>query len=208
MSFIGVVLSGGQSQRMGMDKANLQAFGTSMLRRTQNVLLRAGAKHVVFSRNNGMANSIADIYPGNGPLSGIHAVCSHFLNENLLFVPVDLPLLSGFELQQLAIAGEESQCLVRFEGHNLPLFLKSSLPLLDALADRIVQKKLSVGAFCQQFPLLEIPALDEKSLFNSNTQTQWYFALRTLQANSNKSSTNPLKVYLQETSPILEGINQ
>ncbi|XOV79889.1 MAG: molybdenum cofactor guanylyltransferase [Aestuariibacter sp.] len=192
MAFIGVVLSGGQSKRMGQDKAQLSALGKTMLNRTREVLLQAGAVEVVVSRNAGMTGEIADIYPACGPLSGIHAVCSQLPNQNLLFVPVDLPLLSKTELQRLAKAGSENQCLTRFTGHNLPLFVKNTESFRKAITCQLVhEKQYSVGHFCRQFPLAEITSQETQTLFNSNTQSQWMFALDLLDISRNPRTANP-----------------
>ena len=73
--FTGVVLAGGQSSRMGSDKANLILKNKTLLQNACELLTAAGASDVLISRNvqSATAQYIADIYPGSGPLGGIYS---------------------------------------------------------------------------------------------------------------------------------------
>ena len=75
--FKGVVLAGGQSSRMGSDKANLILKNKTLLQNACELLTAAGASDVLISRNvqSTTAQYIADIYPGSGPLGGLICHC-------------------------------------------------------------------------------------------------------------------------------------
>ena len=89
MNTIGVILAGGASSRMGQDKALLTISQSTMLTRTYQLLLEASVSKVVISRNDGEAGHFPDLYPGKGPLSGIHSAAMRFPNKNLL-IPFEL----------------------------------------------------------------------------------------------------------------------
>jgi molybdopterin-guanine dinucleotide biosynthesis protein A len=101
----GFVLAGGQSSRMGRDKALLSfagrpliAHALSILREARLPAMIAGANpHANDSQENGalaaFAPVIDDPQPGLGPLAGICAALSAVATRSVVFLPVDLPLL-------------------------------------------------------------------------------------------------------------------
>jgi len=76
----GFVLAGGKSSRMGTDKAALSLGGRTLLE-TALTVVRSVAKEVFILGSPEIYGScgptIADIFPGCGPLGGIHAALSH-----------------------------------------------------------------------------------------------------------------------------------
>lgn len=76
-SFDGVVLCGGESRRMGRDKATLRFEGTPMAVRVGRALATAGAATVTAVGGDGEAlqegglTHVADRWPGEGPLGGL-----------------------------------------------------------------------------------------------------------------------------------------
>ncbi|HEY7099468.1 MAG TPA: molybdenum cofactor guanylyltransferase [Terriglobales bacterium] len=111
----GFVLAGGRSTRMGQDKAFLRLDGVTMLERTL-VLLRSVAKHVwisgATSKFSSFAPVIEDVYPGHGPLGGIHAALRATATDLNLMVAVDLPLIDVRLLRYLVTTAEECDAVV------------------------------------------------------------------------------------------------
>ena len=74
----GAVLAGGESRRMGRDKARLRVRGEVLWRRQVRVLREAGAEPVVLVRREGQSamrgvRVVRDVFTGAGPLAGLHA---------------------------------------------------------------------------------------------------------------------------------------
>jgi molybdopterin-guanine dinucleotide biosynthesis protein A len=96
----GFVLAGGQSSRMGRDKA-LVSFGERpLIARTLAILREAGLSASIAGANpqaNGALATFApivdDSQPGFGPLAGICAALAAVATRFVVFLPVDLPLL-------------------------------------------------------------------------------------------------------------------
>lgn len=94
----GFVLAGGQSSRMGRDKALVEFAGQPMVARALNILKQAGLSasiggaHTDLSR---FALVIADPLHENslGPLAGICSALSETSVQYAVFLPVDLPLI-------------------------------------------------------------------------------------------------------------------
>ncbi len=77
LSFHGVVLCGGQSRRMGQDKALIEIGGRAMARIAADALLGAGASSICAIGGDAAALArwdlpvVADQYPGEGPLGAL-----------------------------------------------------------------------------------------------------------------------------------------
>ncbi|WP_308366166.1 MULTISPECIES: NTP transferase domain-containing protein [unclassified Microbulbifer] len=129
-----VVLAGGQSRRMGRDKALLQLpGGQTLLQRAQSLLSNLRARNVEFLPplvSGNRSGGIADSTVARGPLGGLHSVAEHLRREQiacdaLLAIPVDMPLLGAEQLEQLCAegvgSGERALCFGRC---YLPLWLR------------------------------------------------------------------------------------
>ena len=116
-NIVGAVLAGGQSSRMGQDKAMLPFKGETLLHH-QVQLLRRICSHVVVSGEYPGFDCIPDSVAKYGPISGIYSVAKRFQNTALLVVPVDMPQLTEEHLNRF-LAMEHS-CFI--EGHPLPAY--------------------------------------------------------------------------------------
>jgi molybdenum cofactor guanylyltransferase len=97
---IGFVLAGGQSSRMGRDKALLEFGGRPLVAHALDIFQEAGITAMIAGAASSARASleafapvIEDASPGLGPLSGICAALSVTSARHALFLPVDLPLL-------------------------------------------------------------------------------------------------------------------
>lgn len=172
--FNAVVLAGGQSSRMGQDKALLDIDGESLLMRSQRLLKELGAQSVAVCRNDGAASSIQDIYPDSGPLGGIHAAL--MVNSELptLVIPVDLPLIRSEDLNELIQLGFTTQSSTHFAGLYIPIFIWNPAEILAALTARLEDgKRLSLRSFFESHKRAEFTLKDETALANANTPQEW-----------------------------------
>lgn len=187
--FIGVVMSGGKSQRMGTNKALLDRRGKTMTDFTAECLLAAGAQQVLYSMPFGFEskapNQIADMTSSLGPLGGFLSVLNYAVNQgittNFLFVPVDLPLLTPQTLIQLAQYPLETENAVTFHRQPLPVLIKPSAEILNVLVDITdAQENLSIFHFLDEINADAIKLEDVDVLYNSNRPEEWQAALAKL----------------------------
>jgi len=187
---LGVVLAGGQSSRMGQDKATLQREKQDMLSYSKSLLKDAGSSQVLVS---GGEQGIEDLVANMGPLGGIQSIISQFKPQALLILPVDLPLMTAAELAALKQVGELSQRACYFTDNYLPLYLPVNAfveqffqqPLTQVQSQvepQLVAKKItskrnlagpSVRSLLAQIPHSVISPKNSKCLFNTNTPEQW-----------------------------------
>jgi molybdenum cofactor guanylyltransferase len=92
----GFVLAGGQSSRMGRDKALLPFAGQPLIARALAILRDAGLSAAIAGARSNLAQFgplVEDANLGLGPLSGICAALDSTSARYAVFIPVDLPLL-------------------------------------------------------------------------------------------------------------------
>jgi molybdopterin-guanine dinucleotide biosynthesis protein A len=94
----GVVLAGGKSSRFGSNKALVKLTGKPLIKYPCKVLEDLFGKNLLITNTPDQYNflgwpTVADIYPGAGPLAGIHAALSA-IDTPLIFVAgCDMPFL-------------------------------------------------------------------------------------------------------------------
>jgi molybdopterin-guanine dinucleotide biosynthesis protein A len=101
----GLVVAGGASARLGMDKRDVRLGGASLLERAA-ALLAAVSDDVMIAGPplaGGNVRLVRDPVPGRGPMAGILAGLQHARHARLLVIPVDMPLLTGPLLRFLVL---------------------------------------------------------------------------------------------------------
>ena len=113
-SRMGFILAGGQGSRMGADKAFLNVGGCTLLERAITVLRPLCDIAIVGdpAKFSPYGTVIADLYPGCGPLAGIHAALMHSSAELNLVLAVDMPLVSTDLLAFLFASAASTDALV------------------------------------------------------------------------------------------------
>jgi molybdopterin-guanine dinucleotide biosynthesis protein A len=128
-SFSAALLAGGQSTRMGRDKALLPAPGSPLLlwQRQLRLLEELEPDEILWSgpaRNGipGHVRVIADAVADAGPLAGIAACLEAARHDRLVVLAIDLPQMSAAYLQRLvAQSSSERGAVVRHGAYFEPL---------------------------------------------------------------------------------------
>jgi molybdenum cofactor guanylyltransferase len=90
------VLAGGQSTRMGRDKALLEFAGRPLIAHALSLLAQAGLTPAIAGSRSDLlafAPLVGDIETGRGPLAGICAALASTSAHHAVFLSVDQPLL-------------------------------------------------------------------------------------------------------------------
>jgi len=181
---LGIVLAGGQSRRMGQDKALLKIAGKTLLERSMELLRAMNLSKVLVSGHYSAYLSVPDIHSDIGPLGGLLSVMQIQVNEqnsankgisHLLILPVDMPLMTSKPLFKLLDQDAQLEGCA-FHGSLFPMLIKCS-PENLAYLQGVAAGENGRSAFAmikyRQFRLLDIEHADESLFYNSNTPEQW-----------------------------------
>ena len=176
-----IILAGGKSRRMGRDKLALETDGQTML---QSVVSRFQKEfeQVYISVADAdkypdiTARRIVDIYPGAGPMSGLHAALSSVPDAGVFLVAADLPYAEpGCAKRIIDLCGDKDACMIRHPDMRLePLFgyyRKTLLKRCEAALEsgNFSMGELILGADVKFVDPGELFGLwDEKMLMNVN----------------------------------------
>ena len=107
------IVVGGRSSRMGRDKAHLVIGGKTLLEHALATAAQvAGSAAIAGPRQRYGAGAVEDIYPGQGPLAGIHAALTHSTAELNLILAVDTPFVTPDFLRFLVEEAERTKATV------------------------------------------------------------------------------------------------
>ena len=122
MSLTAIVLCGGQSARMGADKASLVIGEETFLQRTIRIAREVAGEVIVVSRAAQSlphdVRAVHDPIENLGPLAGIAAGLAASHTDLNLVVACDMPLIRPAVLQRLVDAiGDHDACVAVVDGH-------------------------------------------------------------------------------------------
>lgn len=192
-SIVGVVLAGGQSSRMGENKALMQYEGQTLLARAVSQLEASGLTQIYVSGSYVAYQSIPDSVSKKGPLSGIYSVLNHLSHilcnaTHVICIPVDMPFLSCDILSDLMKNSEEDVDAIMYENFPLPIFLKRSDAVLSRLSE-IFFNKLNINYSVKHFisvlnhQIKPIPVCNKSNFMNFNTREDWHQLTEALKVN-------------------------
>ena len=146
-----VLLAGGESRRMGGDKATI-LFGGKPLWKIQLELLRKlePAEIFVSARTDPAwrpddVQFVADVPPSRGPLSGLVASLHRTCTSHLLALAIDMPFMSETHLRSLCARAEPGRgVLPRIENRAEPLAAIYPSEVRDDLAAALSRNDFSL----------------------------------------------------------------
>lgn len=176
----GLILAGGQSSRMGQDKARLPWPGAdSLLDYMIGFLSDCGCRQVLVSGNYPEHQGIPDRRAGLGPLGGLDAVLAsgQVACPWLLMVPIDMPLLEQNSLQTLMATAQQQGRGARFQASPLPMVLKVD-PALGHAAEAAIDQGGAMHQLGRMLELVQVANPGSNVLDNLNTPEAMNQALR------------------------------
>src|SRR5436190_11378628 len=174
ITFTAVLLAGGESRRMGRDKAAMD-FGGQPLWQRQVELLRALRPRKVFvsarTKPSWLPEDVVlllDDPPSRGPLSGLTKALATMRTTHLLALAVDMPFMTSEQLAILRELAAEGRGVVPVIGERAePLAAiypaEAAVNFANALAgtDFSLQPVIRNLAAEEKVRLLAVPAQDE-----------------------------------------------
>lgn len=192
-----VILAGGKSSRMGMDKAFVEYNGETFISRLTRELSWFPERFIARGDQEPFDEPIVsgwhvipDITPDHGPLGGLHAALSVCETEALFVVTCDMPLIKSSLVKKLEECWKESKekdtkekdakgmdavIAVGPDGRIHPLFGIYRSSVLPILEEQLMAGKNRVMDFLQRLQVRFVTIEDESEalqLANINTMQE------------------------------------
>lgn len=195
---LGAVLAGGQSRRVGRDKAMIPFFGQPLIQHVCKVLEEVFTEVVIVC---GPTRSydflglpvLTDLVSNSGPLGGIYTALKHSSDRAAFVVACDLPYINR-DLVEYVLNFPSATALER-KNFSTPTPALAKFPIQDrvrqplcgwyspgcvpVLADSLARAELGVFNFLEQIETVLVPITQDQKfyrnnlLFNLNTPEDW-----------------------------------
>ena len=181
-----IIQAGGQSRRMGRDKALIDYQGQPILAHVINTLRQLSADVIVVANRSDVygpivsplgARLVPDYDPPSGPLGGLAAGLAAMQHELAIVVACDMPLLNLELLRHLIARAAGVDAVVPMMGDQYePLHAVYRRTCLPAIQRRLSNDERRMISFFQDVRLAVVPETDwrafdpsGRSLANLNT---------------------------------------
>lgn len=191
----GVMLAGGQSRRMGQNKALMTLQGQRLIDRVAEVLRSVFTQCLMVTNTPELYADLAlpmvpDIFPDKGSLGGIYSAIYHAPTPHCLVVACDMPFLNVAVLRYLVDHISDYDVVVPDMHNELqPLHAIYSKACLQPIAQRLAANRLKITGFFPDVRVRtvtadELQAFDPEGLSfeNLNTPEEFYVAVQRQQA--------------------------
>ncbi|MCK9202190.1 MAG: molybdenum cofactor guanylyltransferase [Gallionella sp.] len=176
-----VILAGGDSRRMGQDKAMLPLGGKTLLQHVTDSVAQVFPQVIVSVRQprTGLdLPQVCDAFPDGGPLAGLAAALESIETPWLFAVGCDMPFLAPAVIEALARQRAGHQAVVPVvQGHPQPLAAFYARECIEAMRDiQAGGGKRSLRALLER---LDVCYVDEAQLREYDPQLRSFFDLDT-----------------------------
>lgn len=183
----GVILAGGQSSRMGSNKALLPYRGGRFIESIYRQFQELFEEVLVVTNTPEQyaflpCRKVADIFAGMGALAGLHAGLHHAASRHIFAVACDMPYLDSRLIRKLSTLRDNADVVIP-HGDNGPeplhaLYGKGCLPFMEAALAADRRRIISFFPHVQvcNFSRGQVAAIDPafNSFRNVNTPDDYY----------------------------------
>lgn len=190
MKASGIILAGGRSSRMGRDKSLIVYGQRTLIERTADELRRVVDDLVIASNHTSKYNipgaiEVPDIYPGMGPLAGMHAGLKRVEHQYAFVISCDLPMfkaeLAAFLLELSPSYDVVVPCLNGYFEPLCAVYSKSCIGPIESCLKAGVRR---IIAFYPQVRVLPVGKEEiakigdpEELFYNLNTPADYWLLL-------------------------------
>ena len=186
MTLTALLLVGGESRRMGRDKATIEFDGQPLWKRQLEVLRAVGPEKIFVSGRTlpswppDDAELLLDDPPSRGPLSGLTKALAAMRTTHLIALAVDMPFMTSEQLAVLRkfagegrgvvpIIGERAEPLAAIYSVEAAVDFATALDGTDFSLQRVIQKL----AADKKVTLSAVPVEDEHFYRSMNEESSF-----------------------------------
>ncbi|MEQ6388529.1 molybdenum cofactor guanylyltransferase [Bacillaceae bacterium S4-13-58] len=195
MKFCGVILAGGQSRRMGTNKALLPLNGKQAIGHILDEVSTVVESSVIISNEIESYSFLQipvyqDIHPGKGPLAGLESVMENVESEWYVIIACDMPLISRKIIGELIDEADLCDAVVpKVEGRKHPLMGVYHRSVLSIVKECIKNNELRMESLLQKISVKYKTSFQvedsvvQKHFFNMNHPEEYENAKRMITKN-------------------------
>ncbi len=177
-----IVMAGGDSRRMGTDKASLLLDGQTLLQSVIATMQQLFPKVIVSVRQPRAGiglPQVCDEQPDGGPLAGLAASLGQINTPWAFMVACDMPFVVPEVVELLAGCRLQHQAVVPVvHGHPQPLAAFYAVSCLAPIRASLAAQQKGLRGVLQQ---LDVRYVDEVEMLNADPQLRSFFDLDTPQ---------------------------
>ncbi len=177
-----IVMAGGDSRRMGCDKANLLLDGRTLLQSVMTTMQRLFPQVIVSVRQPRAGidlPQVCDAQPDGGPLAGLVAGLGHITTPWAFVIACDMPFIVPEAVELLAGYRLRHQAVVPVvHGHPQPLAAFYAAGCLAPLRASLAARQKSLRDILKQ---LDVRYVDEAGMREADPHLRSFFDLDTPQ---------------------------
>ena len=178
-----IVLAGGQSQRLGADKAFLKIGNQILIEGIVEKMAQIGDEVIIVTNSPQEygyleARLVGDVYPGKGALGGIYSGLKAAHNHHSMVVACDMPFLDLNLLRYMILLSPGQDVVIpRVGGLTEPLHAIYSKVCLQP-----IERLLSAGGvkIIEFFPEVRVRYVEEQEIGLFDPQRLSFFNINTL----------------------------
>jgi len=178
----GIILAGGESRRMGTDKAFLLFDGTPMIARVLNVFLSQFDQTIIVTNDTERyagfrVRVVKDAVDLKGPLTGIYSGLLHARSDHCFVAACDMPFLDPRLIAYLRdIAGDFDAVVPMVNGYPEPLHAVYHRRILPVVQERILSGD---GKISRLYDRITVRYLSESEVAYFDPQMRSFINLNT-----------------------------
>lgn len=177
-----VVLAGGESSRLGMDKAFLEVRGQLLIERIIDRLRQLSEEVIIVANEVDRyeefeAIAVSDVYPGKGSLGGVYSGVKGATNSHSLVVACDMPFLNTSLLRYMqALAASHDVVIPRVDQQTEALHAIYSKDCLPFIERQLRKEDLRIIHF---FPRVRVRYVEREEIETFDPQHLSFFNINT-----------------------------
>lgn len=182
MKITGIILAGGQSKRMGVDKSKVIYNNVPLIEYPINLFDKICDEIIISVDNNKLKEydylKVPDEIGKYGPLAGIYSCLKKSNNNVNIVISCDMPLITENFLNYIISNFENYELVMPFyKSHFEPLcaiYTKSLIPIIEKLILKNDYSPLSLIPLCKFKKLIvdeTLPFFNKELFYNINTLT-------------------------------------